>query len=639
MNKPAIALYAALLASALPTASEANSLYYPTANMNQRLKAQENTPVNDFLVQDVCVDAHDRPIAGDPAVCAKHRNIRAGELLPYVRTDFGPKGARYQAVTSYPVVGRDGQLKVMVSKSMRANAGQFTNFQFGYQHLRDGFDLIETSGGLISAIRTSDGGCGDQIISKNAWQREDGWVLFPSNQNQPSGNMNHTIRMVRTNPPAACHQANNYNYVSEDTDAHTQVAWDVAPFKYRYESGKTLSSIDSYHVAHYDLTRTDNAIEKFLFTKEYGFTRWEAWIPRDRCYQEGKWFCNDPDLNLRGRCTGGGVTSWGGQLWVRVDCRDTTGYLAVAPFLPLSTSMAESDIDAANALAMGQAVAAIPGLYQNILGREPDAAGLAAHHHSVVLNGQNFAAMRAAFAASPEAREKVRAIFLAILDVKATDAQIDWETSRMGTGETSIPQIRTWFTNNHPRSGRVLVKESYKAALGTEISSANLNAYASDLIAGKKTVQAIRAELKALAAAKPRCEITLPACPLRSHLKAGTLVDNYDNSGQKQDRCLARAQEYASYCGTGEPVTAKFYSGGKVAAQRVSSVCQITLADCPAYPRTPLGKFYDNYGGSSVNQGRCVARAQEYKSWCKAKGQVSSAFIADGKLKEQRTVK
>lgn len=533
-----------------------------TTQMNQRLKGAENTVINDFLIQDVCVDANDRPIEGNPATCAKHRNVRAGELVPYLHTDYGPNGARYQAVASYPVVGRDGLLKVMVSKSMRARTKEFSSFTFNYQHLRDGFDLLETTGEYVSGIRTSDGGCGDQIIKKNAWEREDGWIFFPSNQNRPQANMNHTIRMERLNPPAACHAANNYNYVSEDTEAHTQVVWDVVPFNYRYQSGRSMATIDSYHVAHWNLSQQDNAIEKFFFTKEYGFTRWEAWIPLSRCYAEGHWFCNDPNMNLRGRCDGGGVTSWGGQTWVRTDCRDSTNYLATTPFLPLATNMAESDIDSQSAITMSQAVAAIPGLYRDILGREPDAAGLASHHHGVILSGRTAAELKQAFVSSEEAALKIRQLAIDVLgrnpsSITAAQARSYWGAS---LNSMSLADLRKSFANSEEAANKV--KAAYKSAFGKEIDAATLKNYLAPLAAGSKTLQAIRNEIQV--ASKSKCEISLSSCPLKPAQKLGTFLDNYDGSSSNQSRCLARAQEYKTWCGAKTPVKASFYVNGAV---------------------------------------------------------------------------
>ncbi|MBP9669573.1 MAG: hypothetical protein KBE09_04780, partial [Candidatus Pacebacteria bacterium] len=106
-----------------------------------------NPETLDYLIQDVCVDALDRPIAGDPAVCGTHRNVRIGEKVPYMITDYHTDwNQRFQGLFSYPVPGTDGTLKVIATKVMTdaqrpvLDAG----FQMSYSVTRDGFDLIDT---------------------------------------------------------------------------------------------------------------------------------------------------------------------------------------------------------------------------------------------------------------------------------------------------------------------------------------------------------------------------------------------------------------------------------------------------------------------------------------------------------------
>lgn len=375
LKKAAVRKLILLVGSAVVFVSFQN---FGLLSLNDRLSARGD--LLDFMVQNVCVDEHNMPIPGDPATCTKQRNLRVGEPVPYLRTDFGPNGARYQGMVSLPVKGSDGAIQVLTSKH---HARNFNKYTFDFDAGRDGYDLIETNG-TFSAIRTSDPGCGDQIISRDASQREDGWILFPDALNSGNGSTRHPIRIQRLNPPAACDAANNGNRLSEDSEAHTQVVWDLTPFGYTYEGGKVLQTVDSYHVANFNLSQKDNAIEKFFFTREYGFTRWEAWIPRDRCYDEKHWFCNDPNLALRGRCSDTGVTEWGGQVWVRVDCRDSTNYKQIAtPFLPLTPAMGPGDIDYAGSMSYFHSLQALKDVYRNLLGRDATSAELASYERQL----------------------------------------------------------------------------------------------------------------------------------------------------------------------------------------------------------------------------------------------------------------
>lgn len=303
--------------------------------------ADESPPgarVTDFLVQDVCVDKAGNVLPDDPARCANRRDLRADEAPPYLMTDADRThdGKRYQAIFSQPVrVANGAAQRVLVSKQMTNEARPELNARFepGFDRTRDGYDLIEVEGDFVSIIETSDPGCWKQTVSGAG--QGDGWILFPTTLPLRPGNVRHAMRFERAakNPPPACVQQNTiggrYLPVSTVTDRSINATW-TAPEVFAFESGKSLLAIKSEHHAHYDLSRTDNAIETFYFTREYGFSRWEAWVPQARCLSEhgpDAPVCHPdaPDNILRGRCSADtGTEQRGGQTWVRIDCRDTT---------------------------------------------------------------------------------------------------------------------------------------------------------------------------------------------------------------------------------------------------------------------------------------------------------------------------
>lgn len=243
--------------------------------------------VLDYLIQNVCTDANDQPVAGDPATCERARDLRIGETPPYQLYDQG----HYQAVSSVP---QDGD-RILVTRRLADY---------------DGYDLIQY-GDPVQFIRTADPGCGEQTI--------EGWVLFP--RTPGAGSTRHDQRITRINPPPACVEANTvdgqYRADSVVSDHSVEAVW-TAPESYRFETGKELLAIRSEHRAHFDLSRKDNAIEVFYFTREYGFSRWEAWVPEKRCSE-----IKCDTAPLVGRCAPG-KADWGGQPWVRIDCRDET---------------------------------------------------------------------------------------------------------------------------------------------------------------------------------------------------------------------------------------------------------------------------------------------------------------------------
>lgn len=326
--------------------------YEEIGSLNAEIK--ENAGTLDFFIQDVCVDGQDNIIKGDPATCPKHRNIRIGEKVPYFISDMNTISQdRYQALFSYPVGGADGKLKSMVSKIFRSSENPLNgNFKFGFRELNDGFDLIDPAGPYPSIIRTSDGGCLDQKFSQMEGPRSGAWIIGGSSDQ--SGSRNHTTRIDRLSPgrKAECSALSQSNSTRTVWNASSQVS---------FLSNKKLPAIVTYHYAHQDLSRKNNALEKFYFTKEYGFSRWEAWIPMQRCVVD---FAQDlsrctpqDDRNiLRGRCgSSDGTTTFGNQTWVRTDCRDSTFYHELTnPVLPLIESMATTNglVDVRNAAAL-----------------------------------------------------------------------------------------------------------------------------------------------------------------------------------------------------------------------------------------------------------------------------------------------
>ena len=292
-------------------------------------------------------------MAGDPANCGSHRNINIGEHLPYLLTDVDTSNndATYFSFSSIPVHGQDDTLKILISKSGQGNFNADYGFSFNAAH--DGYDLIDTTfSESASIIRTSDGGCYDQMWSSNGdisstSVRAGGWPLFPYD----------TWFTGSSIPVRTYHVQITQNVGCSDGNSEGITFWN-APSAYTFESGKALVAIKQYHFANKDLASQNKALELYYFSKEYGATRWETWIPQSRCFAQsgssaGLCHPEDPSIYpLQGRCsklvvssTGiAGLDTWGGQHWVRVDCRDNTNYVALnTPQLMLDDTMAQND--------------------------------------------------------------------------------------------------------------------------------------------------------------------------------------------------------------------------------------------------------------------------------------------------------
>lgn len=309
----------------------------------------EGSGVLDYLIQDVCVDSLGRPISGDPATCPRHRNLRLGEPLPYIVTDFDRRaGISLASFSSIPVRSTRGDLMVLVVKSLE---GRFTaDYRFSFSRARDAFDLIETNQSqYASIVRTFDGGCFDQIFARNERgktiaDRAGGWVLFPRHPAPGAWPRSGSLRLTtfrKQVKPQGPRCADNHA---------TGVTFWVRPTQYRFESGKALTALRSDHFAAADLSQPENSFERFYFTREYGMTRWESWWTlthcrkalgnnSPRCAPEGS------NYGLRARCgllklagqRASGLTRLGGQDWVRMDCRDVSHHVGLKrPQLPLS---------------------------------------------------------------------------------------------------------------------------------------------------------------------------------------------------------------------------------------------------------------------------------------------------------------
>lgn len=322
--------------------------------------AQGGPELLDYLITDVCQDGNGNQIPGDPATCGSHRNVNIGEHLPFLLTDVdhNNNGATYFAFSSFPIHAQDNTLKVMISKSGQGNFD--ANYAFNWVPARDGYDLIDqTFSSYASIIRTSDGGCYDQIWSNDGsaatiQDRAGGWILFP--YGEPSTWPQSASTYVTTYHVQVTGGLSN----SACQNGHSKgVTYWNAPASFTFESGKTLTAIREFHYANTDLSSQNNALELYYFSKEYGATRWEAWQPQSRCFAEnggsGAPLChpeNPSTYPLQGRCsvlvtssTGiPGLDTWGNQNWVRTDCRDLTNYIALnTPTLMLDDTMAQND--------------------------------------------------------------------------------------------------------------------------------------------------------------------------------------------------------------------------------------------------------------------------------------------------------
>lgn len=292
--------------------------------MPQAARAQDAAPPAwreawDFLVENVCVDARDRPLVGvspldGPARCTRRRKLEVGELLPYRRRDWSDLADR----AKYPD-GYQQSDSVPVRTTMGPAVVQATDFgdtprRFGQFEPGDGGQVVFFTAGSASIGLTEDGGAGLQFFIGPGCTPLDAWVIVDSSfPARPAGEMVARITRRRT----ACPDRLGYAFTR----------WSVQPVTFRYRAGGTigrvtLTTLVTDHFGGSTVDRANN-LERMYFTHELGYTRWERWqnLSRQDNATERQ---HAAAMAANDRCApelGPPATS---TQWVLVDCREWT---------------------------------------------------------------------------------------------------------------------------------------------------------------------------------------------------------------------------------------------------------------------------------------------------------------------------
>jgi hypothetical protein len=269
----------------------------------------------DFLVQNVCVDARDRPLPGisplDGSVCRRQRKLAAGERLPYHKRDWPGVADRaahpggYQGSDSVPVRTQLGPA-VLQTYDFGDDGRAFGRFDAG-----DGGQVAFFSGQTASFGITEDGGAGLQLFIGPGCRPVDSWVIVDTGfAAQQAGEA--LARITRR--ADRCPDHLGYAYTR----------WHVQPVQYRTASrgqpgSAVLPTLVSEHFGGKDVADADH-LERMYFTHPLGYTRWERWqnlAVHDRFRDQAA------ALAASGRCAPGlGAPAPAG--WVMVDCREWT---------------------------------------------------------------------------------------------------------------------------------------------------------------------------------------------------------------------------------------------------------------------------------------------------------------------------
>jgi len=283
----------------------------------------KTNPLTDFMIPDICVDDQDRGIPGDPGQCHKHRDLKPGEEIPYVRTqtlhlkDGAPDPATGTISVVYPVADRHLEMTVVTwddhIEKPSTNTGALD---------RDVFDVYGVSRWGDASMQTYASAETTGSAGPNAWagedcQAQDGWSFFEKTF-VPFGSSGITsfTRAARTVPYVAKSQLNlvipydlfflsplrhdsdgnlyrlNEPVCDRSRKPHVHLIEDWSQRGFVFESEKTLDAIFERYFYNVPEDRPIDkrriGIEENVFTREYGRTRWEVWKSGNYIEQECK---------------------------------------------------------------------------------------------------------------------------------------------------------------------------------------------------------------------------------------------------------------------------------------------------------------------------------------------------------------
>jgi hypothetical protein len=284
------------------------------------------TAVYDFLVQDVCLDGNGRAVIGLSPLdqhCNHHRDLLSDEALPYHKADWpGDEDTRrqpagYERSDSIPLRSRLlGPLVVQTFDFGAGNGRKFGAFDHG-----DGGQVVAFSEDSASIILTEDGGRGLQLMAGPGCTHGqiagplllDSWVIVAKGAGtMESGSALAKLRIVTD---ASCPAAFDYAYTE----------WHTATLRYRASLSGDLTAplltLISSHFGGKSVTSADH-LERFYFTRELGWTRWERWQNTNRNKDPDRSVRASRRLNGSRRCRP--LEPAPGGEWLMTDCREWT---------------------------------------------------------------------------------------------------------------------------------------------------------------------------------------------------------------------------------------------------------------------------------------------------------------------------
>ncbi|MGK8205113.1 hypothetical protein ACRS8P_21085 [Burkholderia cenocepacia] len=310
------------------------AVIFVTVFTHVRAEGDFSSRAADFLTEDVCIDASGNVQHGvsplDYATCKMRRQLKVGEAPTYYREDWpnnrdAAKSARgTQRSNSFPIA--------IGGRIMYASDFDFgdSTYKFGQFKRGDGGQLVALDGDRASVILTEDHGglkfffgpnCGRSVTVGSLMNS---WILFDNSV------------FVEQKGATVAHVRQTLNADACPTKLDESITrWKLAQIRFRsdieHHLTEPLSTIVTDHFSQKN-EQTAGAMERMYFTRELGWTRWEAWKNlAARGADTEKLRAKSTALAASGRCDlRDGPPSNNGD-WVMVDCREWTNIGPAAP--------------------------------------------------------------------------------------------------------------------------------------------------------------------------------------------------------------------------------------------------------------------------------------------------------------------
>jgi hypothetical protein len=301
-------------------------------------QAQDSTALP-YLVQEVCIDQTGAVLRIDPYFCPKNdtlRQLQIGEPLPYHKHNqvephnpLSPqegedKDSDFELHDSYPVRGLNGNV-------LSIDPFDFEPDRFSSR--LDGYDVYRIDDGWTSVEETRDsGGFGITWFGANC-KLYNGWVFFPLADLSASGIKTGEVKMPISGVywekdgehwPGNClsaSQASATQSTAGDLTCHPGAScpskdyenpltsWEFIPnYPFAGIGNNPVKRLDTIRSIHGFIDSPDflahGDLEVFYFTKLYGSTRWEDWMPvgalkanrkAQRAAEQASKFCHGTD--------------------------------------------------------------------------------------------------------------------------------------------------------------------------------------------------------------------------------------------------------------------------------------------------------------------------------------------------------